>query len=140
MTRYIYAAFFNLMAPVVDLEAAQRYLTAEDMTQHLGFADEQDIEEIRWELEYPDSGRIIAIAGRQQSQAELERLSSWIAGQNSDGLGEGFEQQDFAFYPDEDANCYYDGEDEFFEEEEYVMASFDWRTNDYSLVLLGTEE
>ena len=36
------------------------------------------------------------VDGRELTEQELEKLSDWISGQNSDGLGEGFEQQDFA--------------------------------------------
>ena len=59
--------------------------------------------------------------------------------QNSDGLGEGFEQQSFASYEiEDDYNCGYD-EDEYIEPE-YVMASFDWETNDYEFTLVTPKQ
>ena len=64
---------------------------------------------------------------RLLNQDELDFVSSWITGQNSDGLGEGFEQQEFAWMP-------YDDDDDYYDDGE--MASFDWQTNNYKLHLV----
>lgn len=119
----IYRTKFNLKICVNDLDAARSYLTEDDMTVYLKeefpeIAD--DFISIEWKLEDEISGNIILKTNRELNEKELEDISEWISGQNSDGLGEGFEQQDFAIIDDEDSDyC--------------ECAEFDWRTNNYEL-------
>lgn len=136
---YIYRTYFKLNAPVLDKDEAQDYLSEDDMVGYLINDDDIDssitdaIEDIYWVLKDEESGYIELKTTRKLSDKELKPISDWVGGQNADGLGEGFEQQDFASYPldedDEDAD--YD--------DEWVMASFDWRTNDYIFEFIREE-
>ena len=135
-----YYTDFKLVCPVNDFEAARDYLIKDDMTKYLiGSFDQkgmetlkpEDIVSIKWKLLDDQKGKIILITTRELTAVESKAISDWIKGQNSDGLGEGFEQQDFAEsesddddYDDEDDSMYY-----------YVCSSFDWRTNNYELHL-----
>ena len=134
-----YITRFNLLAPVCDYDAAEAYLTEDDMTRYLKWDLEQhplgyyekvscepispdDMEDIEWCLETHNSGVIRLKTNKKLAKEQLLIISEWVKGQCSDGLGEGFEQQDFA--------CYLDGELND-DEEYYIMASFDWDLNDY---------
>lgn len=104
---------------------AQDYLQNDDMTQYLDEPLSDVIERIKWYLNNDGhTWYVEAISARVLSDQELKQLSDWVSGQNSDGLGEGFEQQDFAETP----SGYGDGEyDEDYENSS--MISFDWETN-----------
>ena len=91
---FIYETEFHLEAPVNDLDAAQAYLEEDRMVNYLDedcCSAANDIGAIDWILEDEDSGIIRVFAKRELNLQELEELSKWISGQNSDGLGEGFE-------------------------------------------------
>jgi len=136
-----YGTSFTLTNPVNDYNAALDYLQADDMTRYLnndlnylGLSHlEGKIKEIKWVLEDEQTGYIVLYTTEPLVQEDLDKISEWISGQCSDGLGEGFEQQDFASgedfeeYEDEDGYTQY--------EEVNTMASFDWETNDYKLKL-----
>ena len=97
--KYIYETNFHLEAPVNDYDEAYAYLTEDDMLQYLDTKrapEDNCITSIDWILEDEESGIIRVRSKRELTETELEQISDWIAGQNSDGLGEGFEQQDFA--------------------------------------------
>ena len=120
--KHIYRTYFRLEAPVSDVEKAISYLQEDDMTQYFQRPGlDSVVEKIEWTLTDDDQGYVEVIANRMLTEAECLVISAFISGQNSDGLGEGFEQQDFA-------DC--DGD----------MASFDWRYNDYILAYWGEEE
>lgn len=123
---YTYCTDFTLTNPVNDFEAAQAYLTDDDMTKYWKRKHEQSkVIKIQWDLTDEQTGHIVVITNDELTSNEANELSNWIRGQNSDGLGEGFEQQDFAWISYDD------------EEDEGEMASFDWDTNDYKLVLIS---
>jgi hypothetical protein len=90
-TRYI--ARFNLTNPIDDdaIEAANEYLQSDDMTQFIDNDLKPIINSIKWNLDAVDSGGIIVLANRELTRDESSRLSDWISGQCSDGLGEGFD-------------------------------------------------
>jgi hypothetical protein len=131
--KFVYVTEFDLTNPVNDYSAAREYLKQDDMTQYLiqylerKNLDPDGIVSISWELEDEEFGVIELISNKPLSQELLSVISKWIRGQNSDGLGEGFEQQDFAWtpYDTEDEDYYYSNEGE--------MSSFDWETNTYKL-------
>lgn len=182
--KYLYETEFNLLAHVNDFDEASRYLTEDDMTVYLKEDDRIPVEvrnavcKIEWELTDTNCGTINLITTRKMNEEELKYISDYVSGQNSDGLGEGFEQQDFAEEFDEEA--FNDAHDDFqseydeyvdeFEildddekadyEDEYeyasskmacvaseplendykIMASFDWKENDYTFSFIGTLE
>lgn len=120
-----YVTTGKLTGVVNDLEAARTYLTEDDMTQHLDVAPA--VIDIRWNLK--DDGQsyeVIALAYEELLPYEMDQLAMWVNGQNSDGLGEGFEQQDFACLEEEEG---YAEDDEILEERYDLYASFDWKTN-----------
>lgn len=131
-----YKAEFFLSDPVLDIEAAQAYLTDEDMTKYvLGDSrippsGRDKIKSVVWDLVSETHGFIIVKTNEYLTEKESAAISDWISGQSSDGLGEGFEQQDFACYPDPDAD-----DDDGWGTDEYIMCSFDWQTNKYTLIL-----
>lgn len=133
-----YETNFTLLEPVIDFDAATAYLAEDRM---LDYFDDKSIakklESIDWVLSDEQSGKIIVLANEALSEDECAIISRWISGQNSDGLGEGFEQQDFAEYDENRFDEYgnkvniWDLDDDY--EENWVMASFDWQTNAYPL-------
>lgn len=141
-----YFADFKLECPVNDFEAARDYLIKDDMTKYLiGSFDRkgmetlkpEDIASIKWKLLDDQKGKIILITTRELTAVESKAISDWIKGQNSDGLGECFEQQDFAENKDYEENYDEDDEDDdyYCVNDYYICASFDWRTNNYKLHL-----
>ena len=74
---------------------AKEYLLADDMTEYYDGAQSEYIRSIKWVLEGDQSGVIYIETCARLNRQGLSELKSWIDGQNSDGLGEGFEQQEF---------------------------------------------
>lgn len=141
---YTYQTKFYLLADVLDLNDARAYLEEDNMLNY--FDNEQikrKLRSIEWHLIDEGSGYVEVIANTELSDNELEEISAYISGQNSDGLGEGFEQQDFASYDaalideygNENNSLVWD--DDY--EEDWVMASFDWQNNDYALELVSAD-
>jgi hypothetical protein len=134
---------------------ADAYLREFDMTEFLDNGLALVVEHIEWKLDADGHNwNVTAFASRPLDTTELKELSSWVSGQNSDGLGESFEQQDFAETQDDSEedcpDCSGDGwtrelDDDgddvqvdcercdgsgILEREDYGMISFDWQTND----------
>lgn len=118
----------TLTNPVNDLTAARAYLSNDDMTEYVGDGLEEVVLHIQWDLYDESTWGVVVFTHRLLTDEESTALSSWISGQNSDGLGEGFEQQTFAehFERDRYGNI----------EEDIEMSSFDWQTNDCTLTLV----
>lgn len=136
---FIYRTYFRLDDPVCDVYAARDYLAAEDMTVYLRedkrcASVSDSVASINWILREDDGGYIELRTIREFTTEELAIVSEWVSGQNSDGLGEGFEQQSFACYNANDPEIrirwkdYYTYDDD---EECWVTASFDWKRNEY---------
>ena len=137
---FIYRTYFNLTNCVNDIEAAQDYLSDDDMTKYLVNDSnnslkscQSKISSIKWILDTESSGHIDLETTEKLTTEELNNISEWVSGQNSDGIGEGFEQQDFACYIDEGLDGY-DGSDW---DDEYIVASFDWTSNSYKFELIN---
>lgn len=130
---YIYRTYFNLDADVLDIDEAQKYLSEANMVQYLKGDSrisedvQNNIESIDWILRTTNSGYIELKSKRLLNNKELESISDWVLGQCSDGIGEGFEQQSFACYEDASLDDY----DEADWDNECIMASFDWKSNNY---------
>lgn len=141
---FLYRTYFRLEAPVNDISEARDYLSSDDMTQYMKYDTRvkdfyHKIDKIEWILTDESSGHIDLETSQELTDDELSNVSGWVSGQNSDGLGEGFEQQSFACYEDNDYYGYNEDEDYDDYEDNFVMASFDWRTNDYKFELISTE-
>lgn len=111
-----------------NVSLAQAYLEEDSMVQYIDEELEDFVESVDWELD--DDGfnyKVVAVANKKLTKAQLKQLSEWVSGQNSDGLGEGFEQQEFAEHRIE-VNW-----DEF----DYEMCSFDWTSNDSEFTLVS---
>lgn len=138
-----YYTNFMLSHSVNDFEKAKQYLIEDNMTNYLKTdmslpkSARDKVELIEWQLIKENQGQIEVKTNEYLTDEESSAISEWISGQCSDGLGEGFEQQDFANYMEGDEYNPYFVEEEAveFEEHDYVMASFDWRTNKYELKL-----
>lgn len=115
----------KLDQPVTDVLAAINYLQDTDMTAFLPETVKPIVTSILWTLTAADVWQVTVRATRELTPEEQEAVSEWVSGQNSDGLGEGFEQQSWA-------ETYY--EEDY--EEKWSMASFDWKTNECKLVLV----
>ena len=74
---------------------AKSYLEDDDMEQYYNDHQHEDITKIVWKLEDKQRGTIYIYTTARLGRDGLNSLKNWIDGQNSDGLGEGFEQQDF---------------------------------------------
>ena len=141
---YKYQTTFYLLADVLDLDEAQAYLEEDNMLYYFDNEEiKRKLKSIKWHLVDCGSGYIEVIANEELSENELEEISEYIKGQNSDGIGESFEQQWFANY---DANKYddygneisvWDLDDDY--EEDWIMASFDWDSNYYVLELVESD-
>jgi hypothetical protein len=127
-----YNATFHLDNAVNDIEAARNYLADEDMAHFLPDNLAEFVTSVFWRLQDEESGYINIEADRELTDDESAQMSQWISGQCSDGLGEGFEQQDFAREYSEDSD-----DDEYIDEYDYEVASFDWQHDDYALTLLA---
>lgn len=144
---YVYRTYFNLEYPVIDFEEARSYLTDDDMTKYLKDDSRIDtsvkdaVVKIEWVLKYEQSGHIELYTNREMTEQELKSISDWVSGQNSDGLGEGFEQQDFACYDVDEEGEPIDSRRawDYEGETETVMASFDWQTNEYIFEFIRSE-
>ena len=140
MRNVYYKTNFKLDYPVLDVSTAEEYLQEDDMTKYLiddlqnyrKVAQEEvdKVEDIYWTMTSDSTGSIVLTANDKLLPDTLAKISEWVSGQCSDGLGEGFEQQPFANYENSDGG-YYDEEDNWVEDDGYCMASFDWQTNDY---------
>ena len=124
LTDEIYIEFF---------EDAVSYLIEDNMAQYVPCYLKAKIVSVEWVLEERDEGVIVIWTKELLSEEEKDELSEWIAGQCSDGLGEGFEQEPFAeiggydeYYDEEDEDGYY--------EVDFCRVSFS-RTDKYKLVL-----
>lgn len=128
---------------------AQAYLARDDMSKYLDPPLDEVVVRLEWTLHNDGFAyHVEAIAQRELTELELTHLAEEVSGQNSDGMGEGFEQQDFAWVEqgeeevachncdgsgldleeDDCATC--DGAGYFPEGDDGIMCSFDWRTND----------
>jgi hypothetical protein len=120
-----YQATGRLDFPVSDLSLARQYLD-EPMEEYIQYCSEDlvpVVHTIRWDLTTEQDWKVTLVTNRPLTDQESKQISEWISGQNSDGLGEGFEQQSFAeIEPDDE------------DEEDWAMASFDWMTNPCTLV------
>lgn len=100
--------------------AASAFLDREMSEFYDGDAADK-IKSIKWTLEGTDGGCVIVETSDELSDDERKDVSAWIKGQCSDGIGESFEQRDFAEVYDE------------FAETCLGMLSFDWESNNYEL-------
>jgi len=91
-----YESAYRLASPVNDYDAAVAYLQSDDMTQYLPEDLKEPISSVEWQLDDDETGRVVVKTNRELTEDEAQSLKDWIDGQNSDGLGEGFEQQEFA--------------------------------------------
>ena len=140
-----YVTEFNL-AVDVPVKEADKYLQEDDMVEYL--KDElknnttlkpTDLLSLVWAMDgsskYSDHGTITLETTRELTDRELAIVSKFVSGQNSDGLGEGFEQR---FEVDDTpvnytgySTGYDDEEDEDYADSSTALASFDWKTNNY---------
>lgn len=103
---------------------ADAFLRADDMAQFLDEHLREKVTKVEWNLDGTDGGTIDVEAKEELTPDELAELSDWIRGQCSDGLGESFEQRDFAQIYDYD---------DWGDEDWVGMISFDWESNNYKL-------
>ncbi|MBO7478152.1 MAG: hypothetical protein J6U04_09495 [Salinivirgaceae bacterium] len=125
----LYVADFYLENPVSDFHSAKDFLLEQTYMQTRFLYGDLDslklsrlngkIKMIKWVLENITKGHILLITTTELTENECAKISEWIKGQNSDGIGEHFELEDFAITYDHYGDPQY--------------ASFDWRTNKYSL-------
>ena len=124
MPEFKYVASFDLDNIIPDLDGAFEEATAflrensEGIAQYVyGNADDgQPLNEIvtkaEWSLASDERGNITIQTTRELTTNEIKEVSEWLAGQCSDGIGESFEQQDFAcYYCDEMTGDVYDDYD-----------------------------
>lgn len=148
---YTYRTYFYLEFPVIDFNAAYDYLTEDDMVVYLRGDDRiperarNAISSVDWILKDEESGYIEVESEIELTQKELDAVSDWISGQNSDGIGEGFDQQSFAeYYADvTTGEAYSIGQAWSLEDDsnlELVVAEFDWKSNPYKLELVHSDD
>ena len=79
-----YKTDFHLEVPVNDFEAAQAYLSDDDMTQYIPDELKDVVKDVKWELDDEESGHISFKTTRELTAEESKKMSDWIDGQNSD--------------------------------------------------------
>lgn len=123
MKKTLYNTNFSLKNDVEKFDLAREFLQQDDMTNYIPERFKGVVVKVEWILLHCGGGIIEVQANRELNVEELKEFSEWIRGQNSDGLGESFEQQGFEGddYEEDDYGNYYD------------MAEFDWATNKYPL-------
>lgn len=116
MTKYMSKGTLTGHIEPQNVMTADEFLREDDMTEFLEGVLKEVVVHLEWRLK-SDGHRyeVLAVTTRDLAEDELKDLSEWVSGQNSDGLGESFEQQDWAWMDGYE----YDG-----------MISFDWKTND----------
>jgi hypothetical protein len=113
----------QLTEPVTDLSLAREFLREHGagIAQYIyPDAAKPGVHSVTWDLLDEGRWQVTLVADRDLPAEQLALLSEWISGQNSDGLGEGFEQQAFAEHG--------------YDDDDFTMSSFDWETNDCALV------
>ena len=116
MEKYLYRTYFDLSDDIPDeyWKRARRYLAEDNMAQYLSGDLSKKIIVIQYDLITNNRGLINIISNTLLTQKELIELKDELDGQNSDGLGEGFSQQEFAELPsgedDDDYNYIYMGD------------------------------
>lgn len=120
--------------PDEGIAEAQAYLLEPNMAEYMDESIAEVVARVEWHLNGDGYNYYVeAICTRPLNDDELRVLAQWVSGQNSDGLGEGFEQQGFAWVEDEDEDC----RDPWCDEDHYAeghMCSFDWETNDSKFI------
>ena len=119
-----YITQFRLTYPVNDFASAHDYLIRDSMVRY--FREDsrtptalgENVLGIYWVLCNKSAGYIVAETNSPLTLDEQNYLSDWVRGQCADGLGTGFEEQDFAITE--------------LDEDTYQSSSFDWRTSSYT--------
>ena len=141
---YQYRMNFSLTDNVTDFYDANDYLHDDDMTQYFTceYRDEEMqamkniLAHVEWSLTDVNEGHIDVITSAPLSDHQISLVMDEISGQNSDGLGEGFEQQDFANYTEyEEYDCEwieptFDDDGEVIEEGHYE-SPYGWEDDSY---------
>lgn len=98
MEKYLYRTYFDLSDNIPDEHwmEARKYLNEDNMANYLPDELSEKIILIQYDLITNNKGFINIISNALLTQEELIALKDELDGQNSDGLGEGFEQQEFA--------------------------------------------
>ena len=98
MEKYLYRTYFDLSDSISDEHwmEARKYLDEDNMANYLPDELLEKIILIQYDLITNNKGFINIISNALLTQEELIELKNELDGQNSDGLGEGFEQQEFA--------------------------------------------
>ena len=126
-----YVVYFSLTNPVLDVQVANDYLQEDDMLWYLKneYKDkvEDKITSIVFSLSDEQEGKVVVTCNEELTSQEQNEVLDYIEGQLYDGLGEGFEQQDFANYDaglldDYGHYCPSKAYDEDYEED-YIMCS-----------------
>lgn len=131
-----YRAQGSLTHPVNDLNAAREFLRGErmGMVVHIYPAEAKPgVHSVTWDLEDEQRWEVTLVADHELPEEQLKLLSEWISGQNSDGIGEGFEQQPFAEHENPD---FEEDENELLQPQDIIMSSFDWQDNPCTLELV----
>lgn len=141
---YAYKTNFYLSNEVLDICGANDFFEEENenMTKCLksDFSKISDkIIKIEWKLTKADQGIVVLNTEEKLSKETLNEISGWIQGQNSDGIGENFEQEYFASYTerewDQSRGYNLSYEDDENNGDCLTVCEFDWRTNQYELEL-----
>lgn len=114
-----YAVYGRFTAKIRDRKAAKAYLRKQDMRAYLDDTLREKITDISWTITSRSRYEVEIEANQVLTSEDKRELSDWIHGQHSDGMGEGFEQQDFGY--DLGGGGILDDEDH--------SVSFDWETN-----------
>lgn len=98
MEKYLYRTYFDLSDNIPDKRwmEARKYLDEDNMANYLPDELSEKVILIQYDLITNNKGFINIISNALLTQEELIELKNELDGQNSDGLGEGFEQQEFA--------------------------------------------
>lgn len=139
MKTYLYRTTGHLTGHIepANVGIAQAYLVEHDMTQFVDDSVEAKVAHVEWHLHADGHNYHVDVKTiKPLNDDELRVMGEWISGQNSDGLGEGFEQQEFAEEQADECGDCEDCENGYECDRAYGMISFDWQTNKSELKLV----
>lgn len=98
--------------------AFDKYNDGDDMTAYFDESEtaKAKIQHIEWRFEYVNDclyGSVYVALSAALTEAEVDAVKDWITGQNSDGLGEGFEQRVIDIPDGCLTVCFWDNGDEY---------------------------
>lgn len=110
-----------VLSPYIEVAFAQYQGGDSDMAQYFDSCDSETackkVKRVKWKFEKTNNclyGKVEVALTDELTAEETEAVKEWIAGQNSDGLGEGFEQSEFRAGSRTISVCFWNPSDDYY--------------------------